>query len=154
MMKDSTGSARSLPFDQMRKDADELLRASQRARELFADRPPRSFGRLSTLLDEVLPVDRAAEARVARAVEMEPRLLSSLRAHRVDPLEVPPVPLASLGQTLALDEDTFYLLLEADHVGFQPRQGAARSTGADDPRQAFRSAWRRAAMDLPEGMVK
>lgn len=154
MMKDAEGGAhRPLPFDQMRRDADELLRAARRARELFAQRPPRSFGRLSTLLDEVLPPDRAAEARVARAVEMEPRLLSRLRAHGVDPLEVPPVPLASLGQTLALDYDTFYMLLDADHMGFQSRQGAGRGPGPEDLRQAFRNAWRRAAMDLPEGAI-
>jgi hypothetical protein len=154
-MKESKESAhRPLPFDQLRKDADELLRAAQRARDLFTERTPRSFGRLSTLLDEVLPDERAAEARVARAVEMEPRLLAALRAHKVDPMEVPAVPLASLGQTLALDEETFYLLLDADHVGFEARQGAARSTSATDPRQAIRSAWQRASMDLPGGAAR
>lgn len=154
-MNEPMGSAhRPLPFNQLRKDADELLRAAQRARDLFAERTPRSFGRLSTLLDEVLPDDRAAEARIARAVELEPRLLASLRAHKVDPLELPAVPLASLGQTLALDEETFYLLLDADHAGFEARQGATRSPSMTDPRQTIRNAWQRASMDLPGGSVR
>jgi hypothetical protein len=144
------GAGAALPFDQMRQDADELLLAAHRARELFAERSPRTFGRLSTLLDEVLPAEPAAQARIARAVELEPRLLTAIRGFKIDPLEVPVVPLANLANILSLDEETFHALLEADHMIFRARQGMARGEQGDrDPRVVVSAAWRRVEMDLP-----
>lgn len=138
-------------FAQMRQDSEELLRAVRRARRMFGERTPASFGSLSELLDEVLPDDQSAEAAVARAVEIEPVLLTRLRSRKLDPYELPPLPLAELGQTLEVDRETFLLLMEADHQRYAGTRSHSRGTEVTAAAEEFRTAWARAALDLPEG---
>lgn len=139
-------------FQQMRQDADELLRAARRAAEIFRDRPATSFARLSDLIDEVLLADQTAEVRIARAVDMAPEALTRLRARQLDPAGAPELglALASLGRMLGLSQEEFLQLASADHVRFQ-FAGVLRSTPApeDDPMAGLRAAWERVYLDDP-----
>jgi hypothetical protein len=137
-------------FRQMREDADELLRARHRAEDLFRVRAAATFDRLSELLDEVLPTDSAAEARVARALEMDPSLLSRLRQGDIDPLRAPQIALAALGQSLRLDLTTFRSLLRANRRSFATDAVAARGGMGESEEAAwtaFTNAWERVRRD-------
>lgn len=137
-------------FAEMRLDAAELLRAAQRAAAMFRDSAPLSFGSLSDLLDEVLPAEPIAQARIARALEFDPEVLARLRNHTVDPLRVPKVPLANLGQMLDLDADIFWFLIAADHARFSAGKiGARGQARGTTPEQEFREAWEQARRDDP-----
>ena len=148
----SGGAANLRAFQGMRRDAKEILEAARRAGEIFSQRPAESFGSLSDLLDEILPVHSVAEARVARAVEMDPQALARLRARELDPAVAPDieVPLASLGKALGLSREAFLQLASADHARFQ---GTATlrswSALAKDPLDGLRAAWERVELDDP-----
>jgi hypothetical protein len=154
-----SGGAVSLQaFQQMRGDADELLRTVRKAAEIFRTRPPESFGRLSELIDEVLPVDPAAEARIARAVEMSQEALARIRAQQLDPAGAPEITLAlaSLGQTLGLSGPIFLGLAGADHALFSGASSAFRDANRSegDPIDLLRAAWERVELDDPSRLVE
>jgi hypothetical protein len=117
----------------MREDADELLRAAERARQVIEDRRSSGgFSRWSEFLSHVVPADPVREDRIARAVELDPQILRAVRDARVDPLHVPARPLHVLARTLGVDESFFRALVGADHDRFVAAARVFRTGRADD----------------------
>jgi hypothetical protein len=140
-------------FRRVRQDVDELVAVARCAAELFPARAPLSFGRLSDLLDELLPTDAAAEARVARALAMDPEALRRLRSRQLDPFHAPRLALATLANALRIERDTFRRLIAADHAQFAGAGATARGwAGISDDAAAWRAldaAFERVALDDP-----
>ena len=136
-----------IDFRAMRSDADELLRAAARANAVLAGRPATILGGLSDLLDRALPTEPAAEARVARAIDLEPMLLTHLRARALDPLLAPVAPLAVLAQVFGLNREIFLALLKRDHQVLSGLGGQSRGTPSTDAWARVSEAWDRAAED-------
>ena len=145
-------------FDRFREEADELLKLGRAADRAFATRPPAQFEGLCRLLDTILPRDTDSQRRIARAVELDPTLLQRLRSSVLDPLDVPPTPMAALSRAMSMDFATFWTLAERDHQRFVARgpraagrAGANGGRDADAALEAFRAAWERDESDDPSG---
>jgi hypothetical protein len=157
MSEEESESDRSSARDIFRRglhDVEALAVFTQRAAATFTTRPPRSFERLSDLLDELLPDDHDSEARIARALEMEPTILQRLRAGRLDPLGAPRNGLAALWQALRIERDLFHRLVTADHARFagQPVRGLATRgayESAEDAWMSLTRAFDRLELDDP-----
>lgn len=151
--RQNSGNKALRNLQEMRKDADELRRVVSRAAEIFRGRPASSFGCFSELIDEVLPADSAATERVARALEVDPRILMKMRAQQLDPLteETWLHCMAAFSQLCGLDEHTFVYLTEADHVGFAASGTLARggNEARKIPASVLLEAWQRADLDNP-----
>ena len=142
-------------FQDLRRDADEVLRLRNRLPTLLGDRAILSFDGFGDLLDHVLPQDQDAVLRIARALRLSEDALYRLRASQVDPAAVPAPPLALLARTMGLDWETFAALLERDRARFAPEQEllqARRGGSAPSFLHACQAAWDREAMDDASGL--
>ena len=147
-------SDREWAFLEVYRDADELLRVARHVNAFLHSHAARGLERLSDLLDEVLPSDDVGEARVARAVEIEPSILSRLRRREIDPLLAPWTGLAALAHGLGLEWTRFKTLVAGDHETFAVVSGAARSaTREQDAWAALDEAWDRVRKDDPPQLV-
>lgn len=137
-------------FRKHRDDLQDLLTFAQYAVGQLRDRGVNSFQRFSDVLDELLPTDPDAEARIARAVAMTPTTLRRLRARQLDPFQAPQMGLAQLAQALRLDREreTFRRLLASDHAAFGG--GTARASHDESAAwDAVDDALNRLSLDTP-----
>jgi hypothetical protein len=151
MMQPSKGGDRTNParaFRKRREELDDLLALARHAADVLRQRGIDSFQRFSDLLDELLPTESAREARIARAVSMDPRMLKRLRGRQLDPLQAPGLGIAQLAQALHLDRDrdAFRRLLAADHAAFAAAIARGNDAKAWD---ALDAALDRIALDAP-----
>lgn len=137
-------------------DMDEVLRLQRRAEAHVDAHTAERCAGLSVLLDESLPHDAAAEARLARALHLNDDVLRQFRRREIDPSDLPAEPLAAIGRALTLDWQTFDLLVSRDLTWFAEESPLAmlRETTADPQqvRAALREAWDRDALDDPEAL--
>lgn len=129
-------------------DARELRAAACAAREAFARSGVR-YRRLSDLLDEWLPADRAVQDRIARAVSMPATELDALRRSRVDPLTVSVYALLCLADAFGISPDQLRALVSADHERFAGAKASARGAVEGDGWAAFDSACNRLTSENP-----
>lgn len=125
-------------------DMDEVLRLQRRAEaRVDAGTAERCAG-LSVLLDETLPHDAAVEARLARALRLEDGVVRQFRRREIDPSELPAEPLAALGRALTLDWQTFDLLVSRDLTWFAEESPLAMLRETTTDPQRVRTALREA----------
>lgn len=129
-------------------DAAELRAAARAASETFA-RSGVTYRRLSDLLDEWLPADRAAQDRIARAVSMPTTELDALRRSRVDPLTVSAYALVCLADAFGIPSPHLRSLVRADHERFAGTGASARGAPEQDGWRAFEAAWERLTAESP-----
>jgi hypothetical protein len=130
------------------RDASELRAAARVAREALAHSNVR-YRRLSDLLDEWLPADRAAQDRIARAVSMPATELDALRRSRVDPLTVSVYALLCLADAFGISPAHLRSLVGADHERFAGAKASARGASEVDGWAAFDSACDRLTAENP-----
>jgi len=136
-------------FRRRRNELGELVALAQQAAQTLRSRALSTYTRLSQLLDEVLPLEPAREARVAKAVSLDVRLLRQLRQGQLDPMLVPKMALAELVNALRLDRASLLRLVSADHMAFGAV--AARGNAAEpDDLLEFEAALDRIALDSPD----
>lgn len=144
-------------FEALRRDADEVNRVRERAAEVLRDHRARAFDGFGDVLRLVLPEDIEVLTRVARILRLSAEQLNGLRWGDIDPVGLPREPLATLGQLVGLDLESFLFLVARDHARFgQPElQPGARSVARPDDSDrdgssGLRLAWGRGSMDLPD----
>ena len=139
-----------LAFLDAARDAAELRAAANVARELLRASGP-AYGRLSDLLDEVLPTDKGAQDRIARALSLASSELEALRRSRLDPLAVSPYPLMCLADVFGLDFAQFRRLVESDHARFAKGVVSERGGVHDEANSwnALEQAWERLTAENP-----
>ena len=132
------------------RDSAELHAAARVARQAMASGGT-PYRRLSDLLDEVLPAEKSAQDRIARAISLGSSELDALRRSRLDPLQVSPYPLLCLADVFGIDVHRFRMLLKADHERFVDATASARGSVADasESWQAFDEAWERLTSENP-----
>lgn len=130
------------------RDAAALREAARAAREFLAQTPS-AYQRLSDLLDEWLPADRAVQDGIARAVSMPPTELDALRRSRVDPLTVALYPLVSLAEAFGVSGEHFRALVCADHERFAGARATARGRDTDEGWAALDAALERMTAENP-----
>jgi hypothetical protein len=138
-------------FLEAERDAAELRAAARAAREMLAE-SSLPYRRFSDLLDELLPADRMAQDRIARAVSLAAGELDALRRSRLDPLAIPPYPLFCLAQAFGIELPQFRRLVQADHERFAAASASARgsvSEGEGDPWVLFDQTWDRITAENP-----
>jgi hypothetical protein len=141
-------------FEAIHRVGTELVALRQRASEARAAGDLAITEGLAPLLDSTLPVDAAAEGRVAEAVGLRRSTLAGLRAGELDPLSVPPRALAILARAVGLDLAALQELVAQDRarLGMGTLAGARdadATIGAEDGMAAVREAWEREAEDEP-----
>jgi hypothetical protein len=138
-------------FEQLLTDLDELLRL--KAQTTGQGAGVGNYGSFSTFLNAVLPSDAAAENRIARALRLDEETLRQLRRREIDPAELPPDVMATLGRCASLDWATFDALVARDLTWFAEESPLSmlRDNTADPMavRRALREAWDRDALDDP-----
>lgn len=146
-------------FDALRRDADEVNRVRKRATEVLRAHPATTFDGFGDVLHRVLPRDPEVLARVARILRLSKEQLDGLCWGDVDPVGLPREPLATLGQLLGLDLESFLLLIARDHARFgrpelQPdgRSVTERDVVKQDQWSSLRTAWTRRSLDSPDGL--
>jgi hypothetical protein len=148
--KKGDGANPARVFRKHRDELDDLLAFARSASAALSQRGIASFQRFSDLLDEFLPAEPDREARIARAVAMDPTTLHRLRARELDPFQAPQVGIAQLAQALRLDRDrdAFRRLLASDHASFT----ATIARGGDNESAAWAmldNALDRLSLDAP-----
>jgi hypothetical protein len=140
-------------FLRLRQNADEVLRARQRAKTLLVERPPERFDGIGHLLGKVLPSDAEVVARFANALGIGSPLVAQLRASELDPIHLPFPALVVIGCVLELNEESFLDLVWRDHERFVQLERGTLSRGlSKEPgeiKRQLREAWARAAQDDP-----
>lgn len=144
-------------FEALRRDANEVNRVRDRASEVLKGHRATAFDGFGDVLRRVLPEDIQVLTRVARILRLTTEQLDGLRWGDVDPVALPREPLATLGQLLGLDLESFLFLVARDHARFgrPDLQPEARSFPQPDERNrdgwsGLRLAWSRGSMDLPD----
>lgn len=135
-------------FLDVERDASELRAAARAARDALAHSGVR-YRRLSDLLDEWLPADRAAQDRIARAVSMPAGELDALRRSRVDPLTVSLYALFCLADAFGIPVAQLRALVSADHERFAGARASARGVPDGDGWAAFDAAHARVTAENP-----
>jgi hypothetical protein len=138
-------------FLEAERDAAELRAVARAAREMLAE-AALQYRRFSDLLDELLPADRSAQDRIARAVSLAASELDALRRSRLDPLAIPPYPLFCLAVAFGIELQQFRRLVQADHERFAAASATARGAAqdpAEDPWASFDLAWERVTSENP-----
>jgi len=134
-------------------DLDELLRLRRRLTTDAVAGGAGKYAGFSTFIDAVLPTDGEAEGRIARAIRMHESALRQFRRRELDPANVPPDSLTTLGRCAALDWSTFDALVARDLTWFAEESPLAmlRDNTADpaEVRRSLRVAWERDALDDP-----
>jgi len=130
------------------RDAAELRAAARAARDAIASAGVR-YHRLSDLLDEWLPADKAAQDRIARAVSMPAAELDALRRSRVDPLTVSLYALLCLADAFGIPDQDLRSLVRADHERFAGAGASARGVRDREGWQAFDAAHARLTAENP-----
>lgn len=138
-------------FELRLSDLDELLRVKKRADALGL--VASTFNGLAAFIDAVLPQEDDAEKRVARAINVDYEALHQFRRREVNPSEMSPASLATLGRVAQLEWLTFDALLLRDLAWFAEESPLAmlRDNTADPAgvRGALREAWLRDVLDDP-----
>lgn len=138
-------------FLEAERDAAELRAAARAAREMLAE-SSLPYRRFSDLLDELLPADRTAQDRIARAVSLAASELDALRRSRLDPLAVPPYPLFCLAEAFGIELPQFRRLVEGDHIRFAAASASARGAASEEEGEAwalFDRTWDRITAENP-----
>jgi hypothetical protein len=138
-------------FFEAERDASELRAAARAARETLAE-SSLPYRRFSDLLDELLPADRTAQDRIARAVSLAASELDALRRSRLDPLAIPPYPLFCLAEAFGIELPQLRRLIQGDHERFAAASASARGAASDaegDPWASFDRTWDRITAENP-----
>jgi hypothetical protein len=135
-------------FLEAERDAAELRAVARSVRETLS-RAGARYRRLSDLLDECLPADKAAQDRIARAVSMPTTELDALRSSRVDPLTVSVYALMCLADAFGISESNLRRLIQSDHERFGLTGASARGGEESDPWAAFDTARVRLTAENP-----
>jgi hypothetical protein len=133
-------------FLALRRNADEAMQVSARARRLLSERSVDSFDGFGHFLDAILPDDPEKLEQIAALVNISPVHLERLRASRLDPLTLPDGPMVQLGQLAGIAEATFEQLIGQDHARFAEASQGVKSRLQDTPDtdrlSELRAAWR------------
>ena len=138
-------------FLEAERDAAELRAAASSARAILGT-AALPYRRFSDLLDELLPADRNAQDRIARAVSLAASELEALRRSRLDPLAITPYPLFCLADAFGIELQHLRRLVQADHERFAAASASTRGAAqepSEDAWEAFYRAWDRVTAENP-----
>lgn len=135
-------------FQDASESAAALRKAAARAQEILG---PRGWAvtRLSDLLDEVLPTDRAEQDRIAQAIALPASELDALRRHRVDPLMLSPFAIVNLASEFGIPREQLNQLLIADHKPYENTSVSARGAAIADAWSQLDAEWDRVRSENP-----
>jgi hypothetical protein len=119
-------------FLALRKQSEDALQLSIRARELLSKRDANSFDGFGHFLDAILPDDPARLEHIAVALRLSTVHLLRLRASRLDPLSLPAEPIVLLGQLIGIAREQFERLIAQDHERFAPVARGVTPRGKSD----------------------
>ena len=129
-------------FLALRKQSEDALQLSVRAREVLSKRDANTFDGFGHFLDAILPDDPTRLEHIASALRLSTIHLLRLRASRLDPLSLPAEPIVLLGQVTGIAREQFEKLIARDHERFAPAARGVTSRGKDDTYGQELTRWR------------